>query len=173
LTANARHVHRWPQPSAQVVMCMDDREEGTRRHLEEVAPDIQTFGAAGFFGVAMYWQGVDDAARSALCPVVVTPEHAVREMPRPGNEAAQAAHTRRRATRLRWRERLYQGTRRQALAGPLLTAVAGAPALLTLAPSQFGAGLAGRYRSALATTIRRPGADRGGSERSGGRRGGG
>jgi uncharacterized protein YbcC (UPF0753/DUF2309 family) len=162
LTANARHVHHWPQPSAQVVMCMDDREEGTRRHLEEVAPDIQTFGAAGFFGVAMYWQGVDDAVRSALCPVVVTPEHAVREMPRPGHEAAQAQRARRRETRLRWRERLYQGTRRQALAGPLLTALAGAPALLTLTVASLAPGwladtgrrwrqqFEGRLRTALA-----------------------
>jgi uncharacterized protein len=48
LTVNARHPRTWPQASAQVVMCMDDREEGTRRHLEEVAPDIQTFWCGRF-----------------------------------------------------------------------------------------------------------------------------
>ena len=67
--------------SAQVILCMDDREEGTRRHLEEVAPEVETFGAAGFFGVPMYWQGLDDAGWTALCPVVVQPTVLIREQP--------------------------------------------------------------------------------------------
>ncbi|KAB2923838.1 MAG: DUF2309 domain-containing protein [Dechloromonas sp.] len=130
-------------PAAQVVLCMDDREEGTRRHLEEIAPDIVTYGAAGFFGVAMYWQGLDDAARTALCPVVVTPRHLVREVPVAGAEGELGRHAVRRERRLRWRERLYQATRREAFAGPMLSTLAGAPALLalgaaTLAPGWFG-----------------------------------
>lgn len=137
LTVNARHPRAWPQASAQVVMCMDDREEGTRRHLEEVAPDIQTFGAAGFFGVAMYWQGVDDAAPTALCPVVVTPEHLVREVVKAGSETDRESRAGRRETRLRWRERLYQGSRRHAIGGPLLTALAAVPALFALGASSL------------------------------------
>ena len=116
--------------TAQVIVCMDDREEGTRRHLEEIAPAIATYGAAGFFGVAMYWQGLDDAARMALCPVVVRPEHLVREAA--CDAAAGEQHAQRRATRLRWRERLYQGPRRSALSAPLLTALAAPPALAAL-----------------------------------------
>ena len=141
----ANHPRRKPvaRPAAQVVMCMDDREEGTRRHLEEIAPGVETFGAAGFFGVAMAWQGIDDAARTALCPVVVQPVHAVREVVAPGGEAALARHAGRRRFRLAWRERLLQGTRRAPLAGPLLTAVAAGPALAalvagTLLPGVFG-----------------------------------
>jgi len=140
----ANHPRRKPvaQPSAQVVMCMDDREEGTRRHLEELAPNIETYGAAGFFGVPMYWQGIDDSARSALCPVVVQPRHIVRETAEMG-EAAAEARRQRRQRRLAWRERLVQGTRRGAVAGPLLTAAAAAPALAalvagSLAPGWFG-----------------------------------
>lgn len=130
-------------PAAQVIMCMDDREEGTRRHLEEIAPDVVTFGAAGFFGVVMYWQGMDDVAPTALCPIVVTPGHLVRELPTAGSEQQAARHTVRRQRRLRWLERLYQTTRLRPLAGPLLTAAAGAPSLLalgavTLAPGWFG-----------------------------------
>lgn len=132
-----------PAPSAQVVMCMDDREEGTRRHLEEIAPDVVTYGAAGFFGVAMYWQGLDDAAKTALCPIVVQPTHLVRELPASGAASIFAGHASRREKRLRWRERLYQTTRHSALGGPILTALTGGPALASLiatttAPGWFG-----------------------------------
>lgn len=131
-----------PVPSAQVVMCMDDREEGTRRHLEEIAPDIETLGAAGFFGVPMYWQGLDDPDKTALCPVVVQPRHLIRELPAHGAEALAVRHAARREKRLRWRERFYQDTRRRALAGPLLAALGSVPALAaltaaTLAPGWF------------------------------------
>lgn len=141
LTANVPRRRLPTPPSAQVVMCMDDREEGTRRHLEEVAPGIETYGAAGFFGVAMYWQGQDDPDMTALCPVVVQPEHLVRE--RAAGDAAAAGHRQRRERRLRWRERLYQATRRQPVAGTLLTALAGLLALAalaagSLAPAWFG-----------------------------------
>jgi uncharacterized protein YbcC (UPF0753/DUF2309 family) len=122
---------------------MDDREEGTRRHLEEIAPGVATFGAAGFFGVAMYWQGLDDSDKTALCPIVVTPTHLVHEVPAPDAEPAFAHHAARREKRLRWRERLYQSTRRSAIGGPLITALAAPPALAsllaaTLAPGWFG-----------------------------------
>ncbi|MCK6390721.1 MAG: DUF2309 domain-containing protein [Azonexus sp.] len=143
LAASAQHPSPVPAPTAQIVCCMDDREEGTRRHLEEVAPDIETFGAAGFFGVPMYWQGLDDGERTALCPVVVTPANAVRELPAVGKEAAYVRHQARRETRLRWRERLYQGTRRSPWLAPWLVALAAVPALGTLAanlwsPAWFG-----------------------------------
>ena len=69
------------QPSAQVFFCIDEREESFRRNLEEIAPDIETHSAAGFFGVAINYEGIDDAHGVALCPVVVKPQHAVRERP--------------------------------------------------------------------------------------------
>ena len=50
-----------------------------RRHLEEVAPDVETFGAAGFYGVPIYYRGVADAHFSTLCPIVVRPQHWVVE----------------------------------------------------------------------------------------------
>src|SRR5690606_4657490 len=61
-----------PQPRTprfQAVFCIDDREESLRRHLEEVLPDTQTMGFAGFFGVAMAYQGLHDVRPRALCPV--------------------------------------------------------------------------------------------------------
>lgn len=66
---------------AQVVFCIDEREESIRRALEEVDPCIETVGAAGFFGVAINYAGIDDADGVSLCPVVVKPAHAVREVP--------------------------------------------------------------------------------------------
>jgi uncharacterized protein YbcC (UPF0753/DUF2309 family) len=65
---------------AQVVFCLDEREESIRRALEEIDPCIETAGVAGFFGVAFNYAGIDDAAGVSLCPVVVKPAHAVREV---------------------------------------------------------------------------------------------
>ena len=65
--------------SFQLCCCIDDREESFRRHLEEIDPRCQTFGAAGFFAVAMNYQGVTEANYKPLCPAVVTPIHFVRE----------------------------------------------------------------------------------------------
>lgn len=71
--------HRIENPRFQTVYCIDTREESFRRHLEEVAPDCETFGAAGFFSVPMYYKGVADAHYAALCPIVIRPQHWVTE----------------------------------------------------------------------------------------------
>lgn len=67
--------------AAQAIFCIDEREESLRRALEEVDPSIETYGAAGFFGCAIDYAGIDDAEGVSLCPVVVKPGHEVRETP--------------------------------------------------------------------------------------------
>ncbi|MEZ5402537.1 MAG: DUF2309 domain-containing protein [Bryobacteraceae bacterium] len=88
-----------PRLAAQVFFCIDEREESIRRHLEEIDPEMETFGAAGFFGVAMNYTGMDDAHGAALCPVVVKPQHAIEERPAAGHEDS---HGRRRVLRRGW-----------------------------------------------------------------------
>lgn len=67
------------RPDFQIVTCIDDREESFRRHLEEVHPQCETFGAAGFFAVAIYYRGAADGFYKPLCPNVITPDHYVQE----------------------------------------------------------------------------------------------
>jgi uncharacterized protein YbcC (UPF0753/DUF2309 family) len=117
---------------AQLVFCMDDREEGIRRHLEEHNPAVETFGAAGFFGIPINWLGLDDCRSSPLCPVVVTPAHNVGETVRPGHEATLHRHDRRRALRQAVGELLFQESRRNLLSAGLLIALAAPLALLIL-----------------------------------------
>ncbi|QPJ62457.1 MAG: DUF2309 domain-containing protein [Candidatus Nitronauta litoralis] len=75
------------RPNAQLVFCIDVRSESFRRHIEAQGP-YETFGFAGFFGVPINHQPFDSAQRSLLCPVLLTPGHAVRETPRSGEGAA-------------------------------------------------------------------------------------
>ena len=72
---------RRERPRAQFVFCIDEREESIRRAIEEQHPDYITFGMAGFFGVAIDFQGLYDREPAAHCPVVVTPGHEIHEQP--------------------------------------------------------------------------------------------
>jgi len=144
---------RTQRPSAQLVFCMDDREEGLRRHLEEVDPRVETLGAAAHFGVPHWWQGLDDAVPTALCPVVMVPAHAVRERAQPGQEGRLARHRRRRAWRLGLRDLLHQEVRRNLASSTLAIALAAPGVALALvarvlAPGRFGA-WAARWRRAF------------------------
>ncbi|MBI5760193.1 MAG: DUF2309 domain-containing protein [Planctomycetales bacterium] len=74
-----RESKRVESPRFQAAFCIDTREESFRRHLEEVASDVETFSTAGFFNVPIYYRGVADAHFSTLCPIVVRPKHWITE----------------------------------------------------------------------------------------------
>jgi len=48
----------------------------------------KTLGFAGFFGIPISHQTFDSEERSALCPVLLSPNHGVTEIPRSGEEQA-------------------------------------------------------------------------------------
>lgn len=148
LAANAPHRPQLQERRFQIVTCIDDREESFRRHLEELSPDSETFGAAGFFNLAIAYQGLDDPSTFPLCPVVVKPQHAIVEQP-----TAEHAHLheRRRALRRRWGhlETLFSRGSRSLWWGPLLTAVSGLLAAIPLLATVFAPRIAARVRRAF------------------------
>ena len=75
------------RPHAQLVFCIDVRSESFRRHIEAQG-SYETFGFAGFFGIPISYQAFDSEQRASLCPVLLTPGHAVMETPRSGERVA-------------------------------------------------------------------------------------
>src|SRR5579871_1243876 len=67
------------EATAWAFFCLDDRACSVRRHLEEVAPTVATFGTAGFFGLDFVYRGANDAIASKHCPAPMVPRHLVVE----------------------------------------------------------------------------------------------
>jgi len=77
--ANPAATDSTPSAKFQIMCCLDEREESFRRHLEELRDDVETFGAAGFYNMAIYYRGAANAHYIPLCPIVVRPKVWVQE----------------------------------------------------------------------------------------------
>ncbi len=125
------------RPQAQIFFCMDDREEGFRRHLEHLNPEIETLGAAAFFGVVMNWKSAESDKPVALCPVVVVPEHEITEIAATGEEKSLENYQNRHRLRIRLQDNVHQETRRGLLKSTALIAANAPTAAVILAAKAF------------------------------------
>jgi len=67
-------------PDAQLVFCIDTRSEAIRRHVEAKG-NYATFGYAGFFGIAMDYQNLNDGLTRKSCPPIVSSAYKVSDIP--------------------------------------------------------------------------------------------
>ena len=138
--------------SFQVITCIDDREESFRRHLEELDPNVETFGAAGFFSVPMYFRGAADAHFIPLCPVIMVPKNYVEEV---GPLSAKQAEDRRAQTRLligKASKSFHRSSR--SLFSGVLTSIFGSLNAFPLVARVLFPRLTAQIRSTLGTLVR-------------------
>jgi len=138
------------RPKAQIVLCIDEREESLHRAIDELDPEYETFGAGGFFGVAMDYSGLDDHDVTPLCPAGQAPASRVKEVGRAGTEATLSS----RVGRRRWHEvfhNAYWESKRNAVSALFLTQLFG----LVHAIPLFGKVLAPRRYGELALGLDR------------------
>lgn len=129
LAAN-RGKGRWQvrdrRPKAQIVFCIDEREESMHRAVDEVDPEYESLGAGGFFNMAMNFSGLDDHHVTPLCPAGVVPTNRVKEVPRDDPASVAAAKTR--LNRRLWREtaeNTYWELKRNAVSGVFVAQLVG------------------------------------------------
>ncbi|MFO0908618.1 MAG: DUF2309 domain-containing protein [Isosphaeraceae bacterium] len=142
-------------PRFQVVFCIDEREESMRRHLEEVAPDVETFGTAGFFSVPMYYKGADDAHFMPLCPAVMLPQHWVVERPAEELEGDYRRRVRTRRVLGLVQHQVHAGSR-SLTAGAVLAASFGVLASIPLVARTLFPRLTAQFRKGLGRFVQTP-----------------
>ncbi len=89
ILALANHTETPPEKFnyAQVLFCIDDREESIRRHIEELDSFIKTYGVVGFFGIDMKFSSHKNKRLIAQCPPVISPSRIILEIPKTNAES--------------------------------------------------------------------------------------
>lgn len=72
-------------PEAQLVFCIDTRSELIRRHVESKG-NYETYGYAGFFGIAMDYENFKNGIIRKSCPPIVSSAYTVSETAQPNKE---------------------------------------------------------------------------------------
>ena len=72
-------------PDAQMVFCIDTRSELIRRHVESKG-NYETFGYAGFFGIAMDYIDLKNGITRKSCPPILSSAYTVSEKPQTKKE---------------------------------------------------------------------------------------
>lgn len=150
-----RSRERIPNTRFQAIFCLDEREESMRRHLEEVAPTVETFSTAGFYSVAMYYRGVADANFVPLCPVVIRPQHWVIEKVVDSEEVISRKRAKARQLLGRATHQLHVGSRTVAGGAVLATGV-GVLASIPLVARILFPRLTGTIRRSAGELVRAP-----------------
>lgn len=73
-------------PSFQAFFCIDDREESIRRHIEAVAPEGETIGTPGHFGMVAVYQPDGGQFVTQIAPGNAVAKHLVKEVNRKGEK---------------------------------------------------------------------------------------
>ncbi len=138
----------------QVITCIDDREESFRRHLEEVEPNCETYGAAGFFAVVMYYRGAAEAHYRPLCPINIVPRHYVTEEPLFSAVDVNEKRSQRRRIIGRVSRSVHSSSR--TMLGGLVTAIFGSIATFPLVARILAPHITARIRSMIGGLVSPP-----------------
>lgn len=80
-----KNTKKTSKKDAQFVFCIDTRSELIRRHIETKG-NYETFGYAGFFGIAMDYTNLENGITRKSCPPIVNSSYKVTEVFKPNKE---------------------------------------------------------------------------------------
>lgn len=90
--SKAEPASKMPAPEVQAAFCIDVRSEPIRRRLEQVNPNIQTIGFAGFFGLPVAYSPLGTTLKRPQLPGLLAPALDINERLFDADTDEQSAH---------------------------------------------------------------------------------